>query len=39
MAAIVLTVLFVIVPLVALRFGTESRTGFHGRVDWRRLDS
>ena len=32
-------VVFALVPALAGRLGTESRTGFASPVDWRRLDS
>ncbi len=31
-------VLFVLLPVLALRHGAESRPGFSGRTDWRSLN-
>lgn len=31
--------LFVLLPVLALRHGAESRPGFAGSLDWRRLDA
>jgi hypothetical protein len=38
-AALFLLILFVVIPALALRHGTESRTGFASPVDWRRIDA
>jgi hypothetical protein len=32
-------VLFVLLPFLATRRGTDSRPGFSSPVDWRRIDS
>ena len=34
-----LVFLFVVLPLLAVRYGAESRPGFAGSPDWRKLDS
>jgi hypothetical protein len=34
-----LVLLFVVLPLLSVRYGAESRPGFATRPDWRRLDS
>jgi hypothetical protein len=38
-AAAFLVLLFVVLPLLALRYGAESRPGFATPPDWRGLDS
>ena len=38
-AAALLILLFVVLPLVSVRYGAESRPGFANAPDWRRLDS
>jgi hypothetical protein len=38
-AALLLVLLFVILPLLAVRHGVDSRPGFATPPDWRRLDS
>jgi hypothetical protein len=38
-AAAFILVLFVLLPLLVVRHGAESRTGFASPIDWRRLDS
>jgi hypothetical protein len=37
-AAALLIFLFVVLPILAVRYGAESRDGF-SRIDWRRLDA
>ena len=39
MAIVIVTALLVILSLASLRYGAESRPGFSGPVDWRRLDA
>jgi hypothetical protein len=34
-----LLTVFVLLPLLAVRYGVDSRPGFAGRPDWRRRDS
>jgi|tagenome__1003787_1003787.scaffolds.fasta_scaffold20002496_2 hypothetical protein len=38
-AALLLALLFVLLPLMAVRYGVDSRPGFATRPDWRRRDS
>ena len=38
-AAALLVLLFVVIPVLAVRHGSESRPGFATPPDWRRLDS
>jgi hypothetical protein len=38
-AAAFLALLFVLIPLLSVRHGAESRPGFGTSPDWRRLDS
>ena len=37
--ALFLVILFVLLPLLAVRHGVDSRPGFATPPDWRRLDS
>jgi len=37
--ALLLVLLFVVLPILALRHGVDSRPGFGTPTDWRRLDS
>jgi hypothetical protein len=39
MSVLLLTLVLAVVPAAAIRYGTDSRPGFSGRVDWRELDS
>jgi hypothetical protein len=32
-------VLFVLLPVLAVRHGAESRKGFGSHIDWRRIDA
>jgi hypothetical protein len=32
-------VLFVLLPILAVRHGAESRNGFGSHIDWRRIDA
>ena len=38
-AALILLILFVVIPALAIRHGAESRAGFASPIDWRRIDS
>jgi hypothetical protein len=38
-AILLLLLLFVLLPLAAVRYGVDSRRGFGSAPDWRRLDS
>ena len=38
-AAAFILVLFVLLPVLAVRRGAESRQGFGRHIDWRRLDA
>jgi len=37
--ALFILALFVVLPLLAVRHGAESRSGFASPIDWRRYDS
>jgi len=37
--AAILVLLLVVLPILAVRYGAESRPGFATPPDWRRLDS